>query len=106
MAVGYRDGNDDNGLDPLHILEPLKACTDCATSKELIVSRVALDADTGVCPRSGAQLRLVKLDSAQKKQLEDGLLKLAKTSYEEFHKKKGKSDVAVDSLKKFGEWLK
>ena len=110
FAVGYNDGNPDNGLNPLHLLEPLKTCNDKAKPKDLIVSRVTLDSNTGYCPRSGVQLRLVKLDLDQKNQLKQNLLQLAKDTYEEFHKdrknKKYDSSLALSSFKRFGNWLK
>jgi hypothetical protein len=95
---------DSSGLDPLYVLEPLKTCNTPARPHEFIASRVTIDHSTGRCPRSGARLRLIDLDSDQKKQLQEGLIALATTNFLEF-RKHSKSDKAADSIKQFGEWL-
>ena len=101
---GFSDGKGKAGdLQPLHILEPLKPFNDPARSNELIVSRVTLDENTGSCPRSGAQLRLINLNSGQKKQLQDGLMYLASTSYDKKHAKR--KHMATTSLQKFQDML-
>jgi hypothetical protein len=100
---GYRDSEMAQNLKPLHVLEPLKTNNDHAATNELIVSRVTLDETTGKCPRSGVQLRLINLDDGRKKQLQEGLVYLASTSYEERHQRK--NDLAKDSLERFTTWL-
>ena len=90
-------------LKPLHILEPLKPQNQRAERTELIVSRVTLEEATGRCPRSGAQLRLIDLESSQKQKLREGLMSLASTSYEK--RSQEKNDKATKALKMFGEWL-
>jgi hypothetical protein len=100
---GYRDSEMAQDLKPLHVLEPLKTNNDRAATNELIVSRVTLDETTGQCPRSGVQLRLINLDDGQKQQLQEGLVYLASTSYEERHLRK--NDKAKDSLDRFTRWL-
>ena len=101
----FQRGNDPNkNLKQLHLLESLKTKNDVAKPDELIVSRVQIDESTGRCPRSEAQLRLIKLDPIQKKQFQDALLYLVKSSYLERHRNSTKTDVA-DKLSKFGEWI-
>jgi hypothetical protein len=98
-----QSGFQDHNLKSLHLLESLKTCDDPADSHEMVASRVTLDETTGRCPRTGAQLRLINLDAEQKKQLQDGLMYLSATGYEERHpEKKSKGE---DELKRFGEWL-
>ena len=112
LYVAFQKGhqnseNDCNNLAPLHILEPLKTCNTKAASNELIVSRVSVDPKTGLCPRSGTKLRLVKLNYNQKKQLKNGLMHLAQATYNEYHGEStsGKANRAMRALQKFGQWL-
>eukprot|EP00536_Pseudo-nitzschia_multiseries_P012511 jgi/Psemu1/244626/estExt_Genewise1.C_4820012 len=104
----HNDPNDNSNsnnynLRRLHLLESLRTDNDLARPDELIVSRVKIDASTGLCPRSGSRLRLINLDSAQKQRFRDGLSHLVSSSYQERHHTR-KADVA-DKLNKFGEWL-
>jgi hypothetical protein len=87
----------------MHLLESLKICNEPAASDEMVISRVTLDESTGRCPRTGAQLRLINLDAVQKRQLQDGLVHLSATSYEERHQKK--NSKAEDEIRRFGELL-
>lgn len=72
-------------LDPLHMLEPLKVFNDSAQPNDLIASRVQLNENTGRCPRSGAELRLLNLNQDEKKQLQDSLLYLASSTQNEVY---------------------
>jgi hypothetical protein len=98
---GYGPGFE---LQRLHILQSLNPCNDMAAPETLVASRVSLDKTTGKCPRTGAQLRLINLDAEQKQQLQNGLVHLSATAYEERHQ--AKNSKAEDSLRRFGEWLK
>lgn len=101
---GFEGDDPRTNLKALHLLESLKGNSDPADPRDLVVSRVRLDENTGRCPRSGAQLRLINLDSNQKRRFRDGLLYLASSSFEERHKTK---DAKVEKeLHKFGKWLK
>ena len=90
-------------LEQLHLLESLKPNNEPAASDELVASRVTLDESRGICPRTRAQLRLINLDADQKRKLQDGLIYLSGTSYEEFHKKSG--EHGEEEIRRFGEWL-
>jgi hypothetical protein len=100
FRLGFKDSSD---IKALHLLESLKTFNDPAKLDELVVSRVTLDQTNGLCPRTGTQLRLIGLDTAQKKQLQDGLIHLSMTSYEERARKNNKK--AETDLRNFGEWL-
>ena len=100
---GYRDHEASRNLKSLHLLEPLKTCNDPADPEELVVSRVSVDEKSGICPRTGVQLRLINLDKEQKEKLQSGLVHLSATTYEERHKEK--NSKAEDSIRRFGEWL-
>lgn len=98
-----RGFEDSSNIQPLHLLESIQTCNEPVKSDELVVSRVALDESNGRCPRTGTQLRLIGLDATQKKQLQDGLIHLSTTSYEErARKKNSKAEV---ELRRFSEWL-
>lgn len=100
---GYQGQHTSSNLKPLHFLEPIKPCNDSSSCDELVISRVMLDEKNGLCPRTGAQLRLIDLDAEQKKQLQDGLVYLAGTAYEE--RFGGKNSKAKKELRQFGATL-
>ena len=100
---GYREHEASRNLKSLHLLESLKTCNDPADLDELVVSRVLVDDKSGICPRTGVQLKLINLDKGQKQTLQAGLIQLSATSYEERHKEK--NSKAEDSIREFGEWL-
>ena len=101
---GFRGDDPKKNLKQLNLLESLRTNNELAEPDELIVSRVRLDEFTGKCPRSRAQLRLINLDSLQKKRFQEALLHLVSLSYQERHRSSTKTDVA-EKLKRFGEWL-
>lgn len=72
-------------LSKLHPLAPLQLLHEIADDDEMVVSKVAIDLETGQCPRTGARLTLLKLDQDQRKQLRDGLRILAGEQYGKFH---------------------
>lgn len=77
----------------------------------LVISRVEINAKTGLCPLSDAQLRLLKLDDDQRQYVHDGLLRLASLTHQEFSKKqiadgKDDKDRAFRELSEFSQWLK
>ena len=101
---GFQGDDPSKNLKQLHLLESLRTNNDLAKPDEMIASRVRINESTGKCPRSGAQLRLINLDSTQKKRFQEALLYLVSSSYQERHRNATKADVA-DKLGKFGEWL-
>ena len=103
FQIGFKGMGEPYNLQRLHLMQSLIPCNDKAASNELVCSRVSLDESTGKCPRTGARLRLINLNAEQKQQLQNGLLYLASTMYEERFKEK--SSFAEDELKRFEEWL-
>lgn len=101
---GFQGDDPKMNLKQLHLLESLRINNDPAEPDELIASRVRIDATTGKCARSGAQLRLINLDPAQKEKFREGLLYLVSSSYQERHLVGRRVDVAA-KMKKFGDWL-
>jgi hypothetical protein len=100
---GFQGTNPHTNLKALHLLEPLKGNNEPAVPRDLIVSRVRIDENTGRCPRSGAKLRLIHLDSDQKSRFRDGLFYLATDSFENRHT--GRDARAAEALNQFGKWL-
>lgn len=99
LATGFKN----HDLKSVHMLESLKLNSELCGKDELVASRTVLDESTGLCPRTGAQLRLINLDEDQKHQMESGLFHLAEapTSF------KPKGNVgASKALGHFQEWLK
>ena len=103
FQVGFEGTGEAYKLKRLHLLEPLDSCNVKADPKQLVASRVHLDESTGLCPRTGAQLRLLSLNAEQKQQLRKGLMYLSSTLYEERHLKK--NSFARDQLFNFERWL-
>jgi hypothetical protein len=89
-----------------------------ASDKELVVSRVTIDAKTGICPRTGVKLRLIMLEKEERKQFLEKLVKLAETQYVAYLEKTKNSFIldeakaanesnifAASELKGFAEFL-
>lgn len=93
----------------MHPLAPLALMNDSAADGELIASRVMVDHSTGICPRSDAKLRLINLEWDQKKQMQERLLELSKTSFVEFKQQFREDnldeDFATKHLSAFASWL-
>lgn len=90
----------------MHPLAPLSINNDPAEDGELIVSRVMVPTDSGVCPRSGATLRLINLEPDERKQTLDTLLKLAETTHQSWSGRGNTNDgAALDALREFSDWL-
>ena len=101
---GFRGDNPKMNLKQLHLLESIRTNNDLAETDEIIVSRVEIDESTGICPRSGVQLRLINLDPNQKIRFQEALLQLVSTSYKERHRQ-AKSINVSEKLHRFGRWL-
>ena len=76
----------------------------------LHVGRVVIDRVTGLCPASGAKLRLFRLGEDQRQHVHDNLLEMARLSYQEFIKNHEKDDCedqdyGFEELSRFSEWL-
>eukprot|EP00592_Proboscia_alata_P011396 CAMPEP_0194385956 /NCGR_PEP_ID=MMETSP0174-20130528/83507_1 /TAXON_ID=216777 /ORGANISM="Proboscia alata, Strain PI-D3" /LENGTH=986 /DNA_ID=CAMNT_0039174605 /DNA_START=542 /DNA_END=3499 /DNA_ORIENTATION=- len=68
-------------LPPLTSLQPNN---DRAKDNQLILSRVTIDNKTALCPRSNTALHLIVLDSNQRQQLHQDLVRLAGIQYMEW----------------------
>jgi hypothetical protein len=93
----------------MHPLAPLPIENDPAACNDIVVSRVVVSDDSGICPRSGAKLRLIQLEPDERKQTRDSLLKLAESAYLEWNEKWGRkvecNDSALVALSHFADWL-
>ena len=82
---------------------------------KLFGGRVAVDSTTALCPKTGAKLRLEKLDSGQRQSVYDTLFSMAAVQQEEFmlrkrnghrsSKNEPDKDYAVRELTKFIDWM-
>lgn len=94
--------------------------TTCAQDTDIILNRVAINARTGVCPRSQVRLKLYKLDQNQRENLCGTLFQMAKDNHKDYHfrlmkrkkiknKALSKNDLnstyAVSELESFCDWL-
>jgi len=73
-------------LERLHPLTPLHIHSDAAADDELVANRVKVDTNTGQCLRTGAKLRLITLDTNQRAQVQESLLRLSEEQYENYTK--------------------
>jgi hypothetical protein len=72
--------------------------------------RVDIGVTTGICPASGAKLRLFRLDEQQRQHVHNTLLEMARLSYQEFTKNRQKGDdedqdYGFQQLAEFSQWL-
>lgn len=108
IAEGFQGHNNNNhDLKPIHSLAGLTTDSTEAKPDELIASRVAVGETTrtGICPRSGVKLQLMKLEKHQRKQLHNSLIQLSNTRFEEFSGKHSAVDHAAKHLNSFADWL-
>ena len=84
--------------------------------RTLVADRVAVDADTAICPATGATLRFMILDKAQRVLVHDTLLEMAREKSMEYTARlaaKGRStadnaekaEQATHILREFSEWM-
>jgi hypothetical protein len=91
----------------MHPLAPLSIDNEPAEDGELIVSRVMVDSDNAVCPRSGATLRLINLEPDERNQTLNTLLKLAESTHQSWSGRgETKDNHALVALREFSDWLK
>ena len=83
LAAGFPDKE----LEVTSSMTPLKLSEEEARENELIASRVRIDPQTGLCPRSGASLRLIHLADSEREQLKRSILELARSSQTKFEQK-------------------
>lgn len=88
----------------------MRVFNNAAENDEVIASRISVDHETGVCPRTKARLRLVMLDEEQRKQLRQSLEKLAASETAKFargnkEKEKENAQRAIAELTRFADWL-
>jgi pentatricopeptide repeat protein len=108
--------NDDRGrnLEALHPLAPLlpdNTKEEAGDIEEVIACRVEIDTTTGICPKTGARLRLINLVGPERQKLKDGLLDLSEKEHARFTKNWKKRDngrppmVPREQLEKFSTFL-
>ena len=110
LAIGFKDQHEGRNLQEMHSLAGMRVFNDVAELDEVVASRISVDHETGVCPRTKARLRLVMLDEEQRKQLRASLAKLAASETAKFargNKQKEKEDAqrAVEEMSRFSDWL-
>ena len=110
LAIGFKDQHEGRNLQEMHSLAGMRVFNDVAEYDEVVASRIQVEHDTGVCPRTKARLRLVMLDEEQRKQLRASLAKLAASETAKFargNKRKEKEDAqrAVEEMSRFANWL-
>ncbi|KAI2513845.1 Protein-only RNase P [Fragilaria crotonensis] len=112
ISVAYKDTEHARDLEELHPLAPLQLDNKEVGADNVIASRVSVDANTGVCPKSGARLRLITLSYEQRLQLKRGLMEVTRRQNKEYEKKRkpgrpGPKNKrgAEELLENFANWL-
>lgn len=104
-----REQDSEREILEIHPLAPLPVDNSPAGDDEIIVSRVLISDENGICPRSGAKLRLIQLNDDERKQTRKSLLDLASSSYVEWMEKWGRKAEndgrALEALRQFADWL-
>jgi hypothetical protein len=97
-----------DNIELLSTLSGIKENNEKANDNEPILSRVTVEKTTGICPRSGVKLQLIKLEKDQQHQLHQSLLGLSKQKFEDFTAGSNNSkndDFAANQLNQFASWL-
>lgn len=108
----FAEGFPGEGLEQTTSLKPLHLDQNKAVGNGLVVSRVQIDPNAGVCPCTEAKLHLVELTSKQKKRLKTSLISVALESQELFYDARRKRGLDTSNftsfdklLQKFEHWL-
>jgi len=92
-------------------LGSVPACNEPITTdeNELVLSRVIIDDSSGICPRTGARLRLILLKAEERALFFEKLMKLAESQFHDFNIKTTNWDEeenrAVQELQRFAHFL-
>ena len=110
LAVGFKDQHAGRNLQEMHSLAGMRVFNDPSEDDEVVASRISVDHETGMCPRTKAKLRLVMLDDGQRKQLRQSLSQLAASETAKFakgNKRKQEEDAqrAIEEMTRFADWL-
>lgn len=111
IQKSFNDKKSGRNLEEQHPLAPLKPENDPAEPNETLASRVCIDKSTGICPRSGARLRLIKLAKPEREHLKNKLIGLADTIQKKFVKNRKQRNHsppkynASEMLQSFSDWL-
>jgi hypothetical protein len=108
IAMCFKGEKSFDNIEPINTLARIKENNEKADDDEPILSRVTVEKTTGICPRSGVKLQLIKLEKDQQHQLHQSLLELSKQKFEDYTagSNYGKNDdFAADQLNQFASWL-
>jgi hypothetical protein len=111
LQNAFAEGFTDSKFEKTTSLSTLKLVNEPAAANELIVNPVSIDNKTGLCSRSGAQLRLIRLEEDDKEQLLQAVLSLSRAAQMKFvdaisiPKENVNTARADDELMAFHKWL-
>jgi hypothetical protein len=107
VAICFEGESAFDNIELISTLSGVKENNEKAHENEPILSRVTVEKTTGICPRSGVKLQLIKLEKDQQHQLHQSLLELSTQKFEDYnagnHSKN--DDFAADQLNQFALWL-
>jgi len=108
FAVGFKGLDMAKHLKQMHSLAGMFPTNEVAEDGELVASRVVVDAQSAMCPRTKAKLRLISLGEDQRKKFYDTLLELSMSRMQQFQenfRKPSDHAVAAEQLARFANWL-
>lgn len=105
FEIAYRGSDVSTNIVKLHPLAPLQPLNETADQSEVVASRVAVNTSSGVCPRTQAKLRLIKLETDERKLLQSSLRELARTQFDKVTKDRQVDIDAAEQFDIFANWL-
>lgn len=106
IAMCFEGEPEFDNIELISTLSGVKENNEEAHENEPILSRVTVEKTTGICPRSGVKLQLIKLEKDQQHQLHQSLLELSTQKFEDYNAGHSKNDdFAADQLNQFALWL-
>lgn len=109
VALCFQGENIIGRVEPINTMAGVPENNLQAENNELILSRVTVEKTTGLCPRSGVKLQLIKLKKNEQNQLYRSLLELSRQKFEDFtagNNGTPKGDhFAAEQLNHFANWL-
>jgi len=105
LLQGFKGSASIKNMANLHSFTNMRHENYLACRNDFVVSRVAIDEKTAICPRTSIKLPLILLNDEQRHRLRESVLKLSNEQHENFVGKKPNVNFASDELKSFANYL-
>jgi hypothetical protein len=105
LLQGFQNTNYAKNTTLIHSFTNMRYENELAKPNDLVVSRVAIDEKTAICPRTAVKLPLILLNDSQKAQLRSSVLKSSNEQHDSHVGAKLKTNLASDELISFANYL-